>query len=77
MSIKQGAVKISELQSVKGKFSLAGKKAIVTGGAGGFLPRGARNLPVVFRTMVTSCWRTKEGARLRAAEHPGVPSRIS
>ena len=35
MSIKQGAVKISELQSVKGKFSLAGKKAIVTGGAGG------------------------------------------
>ena len=36
MSIKQGAVKISELQSVKGKFSLAGKKAIVTGGAGGF-----------------------------------------
>ena len=36
MSIKQGVVKISELQSVKGKFSLAGKKAIVTGGAGGF-----------------------------------------
>lgn len=35
MSIKQGAVKISELQSVKGKSSLAGKKAIVTGGAGG------------------------------------------
>ena len=31
MSIKQGAVKISELQSFKGKFSLAGKKAIVTG----------------------------------------------
>ena len=31
MSIKQGAVKISELQSVKGKFSLAGKKAIDTG----------------------------------------------
>ena len=36
MSIKQGTVKISELQSVKGKFSLAGKKAIVTGGARGF-----------------------------------------
>ena len=31
MSIKQGAVKISELQSDKGKFSLAGKKAIVKG----------------------------------------------
>ena len=40
MSIKQGAVKISELQSVKGKFSLAGKKAIVTGGAGGFFVGG-------------------------------------
>ena len=36
MSIKQGAVKSSELHSVKGKFSLAGKKAIVTGGARGF-----------------------------------------
>lgn len=44
MSIKQGAVKISELQSVKGKFSLAGKKAIVTA-ARRLLPRGARNLP--------------------------------
>ena len=41
MSIKQGAVKISELQSVKGKFSLAGKKAIVTGGAGGFFQGAA------------------------------------
>lgn len=45
MSIKQGAVKISELQSVKGKFSLAGKKAIVTGRRARLLPRGARNLP--------------------------------
>ena len=36
MSIKQGAVKISELQSFKGKFSMAGKKAIVT--AAGSIP---------------------------------------
>ena len=70
MSIKQGAVKISELQSVKGKFSLAGKKAIVTGGAGGFFLAVLVTCLIGLPTMVISCWRTKEGPRLRAAEHP-------
>lgn len=70
MSIKQGAVKISELQSVKGKFSLAGKKAIVTGGARGFFLAVLVTCLIGLPTMVISCWRTKEGPRLRAAEHP-------
>ena len=70
MSIKQGAVKISELQSVKGKFSLAGKKAIVTGGAGGFFLAVLVTCLIGLPTMVISCWRTNEGPRLRAAEHP-------
>ena len=70
MSIKQGTVKISELQSVKGKFSLAGKKAIVTGGARGFFLAVLVTCLIGLPTMVISCWRTKEGPRLRAAEHP-------
>ena len=65
-----GRVKISELQSVKGKFSLAGKKAIVTGGAGGFFLAVLVTCLIGLPTMVISCWRTKEGPRLRAAEHP-------
>lgn len=70
MSIKQGTVTISELQSDKGKFSLAGKKAIVTGGARGFFLAVLVTCLIGLPTMVISCWRTKEGPRLRAAEHP-------
>ena len=54
MSIKQGAVKISELQSVKGKFSLAGTKAIVTGGARGFFLAVLVTCLIGFPTMVIS-----------------------
>ena len=53
-----------------GAYLPEGVTEFVSGGARGFFLAVLVTCLIGLPTMVISCWRTKEGPRLRAAEHP-------